>query len=354
MNCTTNNLEEVSLTVAEEIAISKNSEITSQEIITDYPYWAGIYLYPAWNRTPRFVGADFFNYKFHLVNAHIVGPQDPTYNCIAWSIEDYSMWLEYPLYAGIDEFVEFYTQMQHSYHKTPTTLRPTNSDDPFGVIDLFAKNNIPTHASRRTNSFSYPDYFESKLGSSYTIRDVRSAVTGPTYGDRFLSMYPLTSITISRTQIETIKTLVKNANPEISFSTNDINIIRQEVEKISFLRDQFEALFEKWKYEWNQGYMKFSNNTRDAVTMQEFKDLATLGKPIIPFIIEKMLDKSNFFAVRLYEELHDESLSQEQRKVQLKAKIAADKKILYQSVQNEAAIAVQNWIQVQQALKAVN
>jgi|GEM_PF-2584822 hypothetical protein len=342
-SCAIDSLEETTITIEEEIAVSINSEITTQEIITDFPYWVGIYLYPAWNKTPRFPNNEIIQ-QFNLYDPYIVGPQDPSYNCIAWSIEEFSFWLDYPLYAGLEEFVEFYTQMQHSYHRYPTSFRPNSSDAPSGVIDLFANGNTPTHASRRTNDARFPDYFESKLGSSYTLRDIRSAVTGGIYGYQFLTMEPINSIPTSKTQIETIKALVKEANPNIIFTPSDVDIVKQEVEKDTSLKNQFETLFEKWKYEWNHGYMQFSNNTRDVVSMQEFKDLIALGKSIIPFVVEKMLDRSNFFAVRLYEELQDDKLSPEERKAQLKAKIATNKKILYQSVQNEAAIVAQEWI----------
>ena len=314
----------------------------------EYPYRLGNKLYPGWSRYPYLIGPEFFNHQFSFNDfAYIVGPQDPFYNCIAWSVELYNIWLDLPIYLGIDEFVLFYQRGPHLLHNILQYFDAANRDDPDGVIDLFEDNNLrATHASRKSNNGKLPGYWESKCGKSYTVAHDRDGIAGPAYGYRFLSMVPRPNISISltRTQIDEIKELVKKANPEISFTTEEVNMIKQEVAKFSSLKNEFDLLFERWKYEWNYGYMQFSNNTRDALTMQEFKDLVALGKSILPLVVEKMLDKSNFFAVRLYEELQDEVVPQEKRKALIKEKVASNELNLYQSVQNEAAQAVKEWL----------
>lgn len=70
---------------------------------------------------------------------------------------------------------------------------------------------------------------------------------------------------------------------------------------------QFDSLFYAWEKEISSNpKTKYSSNTQTYTTLPQFKELVTMGKKIIPCIIERFeKDSNSFFAIPLYNELQE-------------------------------------------------
>lgn len=117
----------------------------------------------------------------------IIGPESPTYNCIAWTVSDNSQWIWNQVDSvygdkdgkvSIADFDAFYYAVQHL---TPTTAPNSNS-----LVALFATASGPTHAS--IIGMGSPDCgtvpYTSKLGKAWVLsHDLYQLEGGSTYGD---------------------------------------------------------------------------------------------------------------------------------------------------------------------------
>ncbi|MDR2039939.1 MAG: hypothetical protein LBQ60_18615 [Bacteroidales bacterium] len=66
---------------------------------------------------------------------------------------------------------------------------------------------------------------------------------------------------------------------------------------------RFQVLFDQWSKHWKNGILIFSSNTYDVMKMKEYPELVAMGDTIIPLVIEKLLYRSNFWSVHLYNAL---------------------------------------------------
>ncbi|KAI0977521.1 hypothetical protein F4678DRAFT_413336 [Xylaria arbuscula] len=70
------------------------------------------------------------------------------------------------------------------------------------------------------------------------------------------------------------------------------------------LVEEFESRFYAWKSTWHPS---LSSNARERCLVDEFETLVDMGPKILPLIVHQLLDKDNFTAVFLYNELEQDT-----------------------------------------------
>ena len=70
------------------------------------------------------------------------------------------------------------------------------------------------------------------------------------------------------------------------------------------LVDRFDSLYTEWMEAVNTSHtVAFSSDPSIVRTLPEFAKLTELGSEILPLVVKKLLDPSNFFAIQVYEAL---------------------------------------------------
>jgi hypothetical protein len=71
------------------------------------------------------------------------------------------------------------------------------------------------------------------------------------------------------------------------------------------LRTRFEDLYRDWRKTWQRPDIAFRSDTRAVRNSSEFDALVALGPRILPLVVNKLLQRREFFALQLYEVLQD-------------------------------------------------
>ncbi len=88
----------------------------------------------------------------------------------------------------------------------------------------------------------------------------------------------------------------------------DIEFVKAKAQMVDKqIAKKFDELFESWKTNWKTNpKTQMSSNTNDAKKLDEYPELLSMGKEIIPLLMEKMVSsEDNFFALNLYDALQD-------------------------------------------------
>jgi hypothetical protein len=82
------------------------------------------------------------------------------------------------------------------------------------------------------------------------------------------------------------------------------NTLRKETAGISRnVRSKFERHYAAWRKTWSEPHLAFLSDPSALRFSKEFADLAGLGADILPLVIEKLAQPSEFFALQLYDAL---------------------------------------------------
>lgn len=219
----------------------------------------------------------------------VTGPTNTGYNCIAWSIGFNDRWInpDSPL-------SRFQAQYQSFGRKSVGRLASVASVDGWAT-----SNGECTHGSKLYAGVSVGQsgLWESKLGSYLRITHGRVELKGAAYGsvvDSFQLSFGLE-----------LNEGVSMASQEL-WSEEDELKLQIETQSVPLLqRSDFEKAFSAWEATWNAGTMAFSSDTRDRAKGPEFDALVAMGPPIVPLVIDKLRDPSNFIALVLYDALQD-------------------------------------------------
>ncbi|MDY0161958.1 hypothetical protein [Desulfobotulus sp.] len=106
------------------------------------------------------------------------------------------------------------------------------------------------------------------------------------------------------------------------------------------LGEAFEKAFMSWKAKWFTGEAAFSSHTEDNKKLPEYQALREMGAAIIPLVVGKMIEKDQFVALVLYEELIE--------KAALRIRYAGSKDPFF--MEGEAARAIRTarlWLEAQ-------
>ena len=68
-------------------------------------------------------------------------------------------------------------------------------------------------------------------------------------------------------------------------------------------RDRFETLYQDWKNSWEQPGIRTSSNPAARRNTVEFRTPLSLGPQALPLVVDKLLQRDEFFALQLYDAL---------------------------------------------------
>jgi hypothetical protein len=71
------------------------------------------------------------------------------------------------------------------------------------------------------------------------------------------------------------------------------------------LRARFDERYSSWKKTWQRPDILISSNSKAVRNSEEFRALISLGPPILPLVVDKLLEPDEFFTLQLYDALQD-------------------------------------------------
>ena len=150
-----------------------------------------------------------------------------------------------------------------------------------------------THGSKKYSGTTW----ESKLGRYLRITHDRLGLKGNSYGD------VLTSFTISNSRMTEIAESIEMD----SLTTSDKEKITELASQVpDSIKNRFAILVDKWNFAIDHNPMTlYSASTYSYAKLPEFIPLQLMGKQIIPLIMERLMNPSNFYLLVLYEAVQE-------------------------------------------------
>lgn len=230
--------------------------------------------------------ANFSN--LNVDRAVVTGEATQQYNCISWTLGITDRWI----WPGphISDFDNLYQRVGYKRVGNGPVAAWGHSESRMTHGSVSG----PTHGPR----------WESKCGTDLRIQHDLNELVSPSYG-RVVAFYSL-----SQTLHRTAAGLSETGEARMSYSSEiDAHQIEELVSTVPRdLSDKFDTLFAEWMEAiGNSQTVRFSSDPAIVRTLPEFDRLTELGPDILPLIVKKLLDPSNFFAIQVYEALQKNS-----------------------------------------------
>jgi hypothetical protein len=237
-----------------------------------------------------------------------------TYNCISWTVGVTNYW-HWPG-SSLANFDSFYSQ-----------FGLTRKTKGYVAAWGFDSNNM-THGC--ISGPTHGPCWESKCGSLARIQHCLNELNGPSYGH--VIAYYAWKIKFVPLPIY----LKKYMKEKKEFTKDEISRLKAMIKEIPREKTaDFEKRFSAWKKIWHTGSNAFSSDPYTRTKTAEYRELTALGKDILPLLVNKLMDESNFLALPAFEELAN--------KRHIISINAADEKVL-EGEQGRAFRTVKNWI----------
>jgi hypothetical protein len=171
--------------------------------------------------------------------------------------------------------------------------------------------------------------WESKCGSLARIQHCLNELNGPAYG-HVISYYSL------KFKFIFPKYLLKYMKLKREFTKDEIKLLNALIKEIPKEKSvDFEKRFSAWKKIWHTGSHAFSSDPYTRTKTAEYRELVALGKDILPLLVSKLMDESNFLALPAFE-----ALANKKYIISINAK---DERVL-EGEQGRAYRTAKNWI----------
>jgi hypothetical protein len=244
----------------------------------------------------------------------VTGEPTGAYNCISWTVGVTNYW-HWPG-STLANFDSFYSQFG-------LTRKTKGHVAAWG----FADNNM-THGC--ISGPTHGPCWESKCGSLARIQHCLNELNGPSYGH--VIAYYAWKIKFIPLPIY----LQKYMKLKKEFTKDEIIRLNSLIKEIPREKSaDFEKRFSAWKRIWHTGSHAFSSDPYTRTKTAEYRELLSLGKEILPLLVSKLMDESNFLALPAFEELAN--------KKHIIPINAADEKVL-EGEQGRAFRTIKNWI----------
>ena len=93
------------------------------------------------------------------------------------------------------------------------------------------------------------------------------------------------------------------------FNQEEIQLINRLIKEIpADTRKAFESTFKAWKSGWMKGSLASVSDPYARAKTGEFRELKAMGKTIVPLVVSKLMDETNFLALSLFEALADKKM----------------------------------------------
>ena len=218
--------------------------------------------------------------------AVVTGETSIVYNCISWTIGLTDRWI-WPgsSIANFDTFYRGFGFVQAGDGPIATwghsTLKMTH-----GSVSG------PGHGPR----------WESKCGFDLRIQHGLNELVGGNYG-RVIAFYRKSELSPSE-YVPLLETPMKEKTSKSYLTAAEKKKLKAMTSGIpSKMRADFERAFEDWKSTWFAGALAINSNPNTRSIGIEFDALVSMGPAILPLLIEKLSDPSNFLALQLYDAL---------------------------------------------------
>lgn len=208
------------------------------------------------------------------------------YNCISWTVGVTNFW-HWPG-SLLTDFDNFYSQFGLARKTKGHVAAWGFADDSMthGCISG------PTHGP----------CWESKCGGWARIQHCLNELNGPdsNYG-HVIVYYSWKKLIVGPFYP---KYLLKYMKEERRFSKEEMNILKALTRDIPAEKAaEFEKKFRVWKKTWHQGSFSSSSDPYARTKTVEFRELTAMGKDILPLLVLKMTDDSNFLSLPAFEQL---------------------------------------------------
>jgi hypothetical protein len=220
----------------------------------------------------------------------VTGEPTGVYNCISWTVGVTNLW-HWPG-STLANFDTFYNQFG--------LIRKTK-----GHVAAWghADNNM-THGC--ISGPTHGPCWESKCGSWARIEHCLNELNGPVYG-HVIAYYGWKRIIVG--PIKLPKYLIEYMKIKRVYTKEEIALIKGLVKAIPAARvADFEKNFREWKASWHKGSLSSSSDPYARAASGEFRKLTAMGKEILPLLVNKLMDESNFLALPAFEKLADKKL----------------------------------------------
>jgi hypothetical protein len=88
------------------------------------------------------------------------------------------------------------------------------------------------------------------------------------------------------------------------FTKEELNRLKAMIKEVpQQTAADFEKRFSSWKKIWHTGSNALSTDPYIRTKTAEYRELVALGKAILPLLVRKLTDESNFLALPAFEEL---------------------------------------------------
>ncbi len=209
----------------------------------------------------------------------------PTYNCLAWTLGITNSWV-WP-WGGRNATKAEFDALYRGYGFTPSTS---------GTIAAWG---IALNSMTHGSLFSYPfNKWESKCGAWARIIHSLPEMEGTTYG----------SVQYYFSKRTAFQTIMDDMNSEFSeknrLSEFELEVLQKEIQKLpSTVVAEFETKYDRWKKTWQHPLIAVSSNPGDRANSIEFLELVSMGKAILPLLINKLKNPEEFFALQAVDRL---------------------------------------------------
>jgi hypothetical protein len=238
-----------------------------------------------------------FHNDFPLLDVDFtIVTDEPTgnYNCISWTVGVTNYW-HWPG-SKLTDFDNFYAQfgLQRKTKGFVAAWGASETAMTHGCISG------PTHGP----------CWESKCGSLARIQHCLNELNGPVY-QHVIAYYSWKRIIIGpQIPIPFPKYLLTYMKIKRDFTREEIAIIRGLVKEVSpEIKAEFEKKFRTFKNSWFKGSLAAASDPYARNKTAEYREVAAMGKAIIPLLVNKLMDESNFLALPAYENLAGKRLS---------------------------------------------
>jgi hypothetical protein len=212
------------------------------------------------------------------------------YNCISWTVGVTNLW-HWPG-STLANFDSFYNQFGLK-RKTKGHVAAWGHAD----------NNM-THGC--ISGPTHGPCWESKCGGWARIQHCLNELNGPVYGH--VIAYYSWKLVIGP-KIPLPKYLIDYMKVKRVYTKEEIAVIKNLIKAIPAASvADFEKKFRAFKNSWFKASLSSSSDPYARAASGEFRELTAMGKEIIPLLINKLMDESNFLALAAYEKLADKKM----------------------------------------------
>jgi hypothetical protein len=265
------------------------------------------------------------SYWPRMAVANVVVTDEPTerYNCLAWTLGITTSWI-WPWGSRPATKAEF-DALYRSYGFSPATAGPIAA---FGLSQVAMQHGSisgPGHGPR----------WESKAGNWLRIQHGLAEMEGGTvYGD-VRGFYSRSNLRAAEPADARLSRML-STQTMMTLTAEQGDLVRARAASVDRpIRDRFDAAYAEWRATWSHPLVIVSSAPIDRSQSLQFLELVALGPDIVPLLMEKLLDPTEFFALVAVDRLIPPTLVVVRE---------LDDDVVLQGEQGRAIETVQRWI----------